>query len=127
MLIGKIWDEYRLDQAVRDRLGAPSSSILGGQGDAQNFQRGAIFAASSGTHTVFGAIFTTYQANGGATGRLGLPVGDEQAISERQRPEVHRQHHHYGPLPAPSSAGHHALLPVPHDRGRGRVDPQGIF
>ncbi|MGY2084925.1 N-acetylmuramoyl-L-alanine amidase [Blastococcus sp. SYSU DS0539] len=63
-------------------LGYPTAveaDIPGGQGRMQQFQRGAVYW--SPVHygaLVYGGIGTTWRAEGGPTGQLGLPAGDER-------------------------------------------------
>lgn len=62
-------------------LGLPTSDEYGlGATRAGRFVHGAVYwSPTTGVHEVHGAIARTYDALGGATGALGLPVSDERA------------------------------------------------
>lgn len=65
-------------------LGLPLTDVTGaGRRGSQQIvlQHGRIYSSqASGAHVVLGAVLTTYLRSGGATGKLGLPVGDEHAV-----------------------------------------------
>lgn len=80
LLVGKIWDSYRLNPSSRALLGLPVSDQINLGGAAyQRFQGGSIYRTDAGTFQVYGGIGATYQARGGHDGVLGLPTSNETA------------------------------------------------
>jgi hypothetical protein len=86
---GKYADTASLTDAfgthVKDIIGLPTSdelAVAGRPGARVNFfQNGAIYwSSSTGAHVVYGAIGGLYNANGGASGHLGLPLNDEHQV-----------------------------------------------
>ena len=80
-MVGSVWDRYRLEKPVRDALGLVSSDpfAVGSRSAGQLFQRGGLYATPTGTHMVFGGIWTAYQGAGAHGGALGAPKTGEQA------------------------------------------------
>jgi hypothetical protein len=72
-------------KAVQAVLGAPTSDETGVPGVAGasmiTFQGGTIYASGVGTHAVYGAIAAKYASVKGPAGSLGLPNGDEHAVT----------------------------------------------
>ncbi|SDC05991.1 Uncharacterized conserved protein, contains LGFP repeats [Geodermatophilus telluris] len=71
------WDERG---GAAGPLGLPTSdvrSLAGDAGVAQDFQGGSLYALTSGTVQVRGAVLARYQALGGEGGALGLPTSEE--------------------------------------------------
>jgi uncharacterized protein with LGFP repeats len=63
-------------------LGLPVTDarrLAGGAGTAQDFQSGSLYALSSGTVQVRGAVLARYRDLGAETGALGLPTGEATA------------------------------------------------
>ncbi len=63
-----------------------TGGVNGGVSTAQTYDKGVIFNVTSGSLTgrllsVKGDIYAVYAANGGATGTLGYPLGDEVLLS----------------------------------------------
>jgi lysozyme len=57
----------------------PEQPVAGGW--AQTFQRGMVATTRGhGTFPVLGQVYSRYAASGGATGALGVPVGNQQAL-----------------------------------------------
>lgn len=76
---GAIQSRYLVLQGTRSILGFPiadESTVSGGS--YQPFQKGSIYwSAATGTHQIYGAINSRYQALGGASGNLGFPTSAE--------------------------------------------------
>lgn len=62
-------------------LGASTSGVEAvGDGFRQNFSGGSIFwSEATGAHVIYGAVNAKYAEEGGPTGSLGFPTGDETA------------------------------------------------
>ena len=78
-LKGPIYDEYRAVRAGHGVLGVPTSHTVTVSSCAGcrrvDFVGGRVyFAPGLGAHALWGAVLTTYLANGGAVGSLGFPV-----------------------------------------------------
>jgi len=63
-----------------------TGGVNGGVSTAETFDRGVLFNITSGSLTgrlmsVKGDVYTVYAANGGATGTLGYPIGDEVLLA----------------------------------------------
>jgi uncharacterized protein with LGFP repeats len=67
------------------RLGLPVTDVTGtGRPGSQQavLQKARIYqSATTGTRVVLGGVLTAYLRAGGVTGRLGLPTGDEHAVT----------------------------------------------
>ena len=90
VVYGAIGNEYQAiaslgdaaGKSVKGIIGLPTSdelSVAGRPGARVNyFQNGQIYwSNTTGAHVVYGAIGGLYNANGAASGRLGLPLNDE--------------------------------------------------
>jgi GH25 family lysozyme M1 (1,4-beta-N-acetylmuramidase) len=64
------------------KLGLPlgmESPVPGGW--AQVFERGAVVSSTRGTFAVLGPVWERYRTNGGATGKLGVPVAQPKELA----------------------------------------------
>lgn len=85
---GAIGTRYAELGGVHGRLGAPlaTEQRVGEETWAQQFEHGALYyRPGAGAHPVWGAIGERYAAEGAATGGLGVPTGDEEAIGGTYR------------------------------------------
>ncbi len=86
---GSVYTEYAHMRGPAGFLGYPTSALaLTGnrRGKVQHFQHGVICLRDGlGTHEVHGALYTAYNAAGGASGSLGFPVSDVYTSGPNRR------------------------------------------
>jgi hypothetical protein len=81
----------------------PEAAVATGWG--QVFERGYVAATAEGTFAVTGPVWERYQANGGVTGALGIPVGPARIVA----PGVSEQRFAGGRVLHSAATGAHAL------------------
>jgi uncharacterized protein with LGFP repeats len=79
---GAVATAYEAAGGAAGPLGLPTGpETASGAARVQQFQSGSIWWTSTGgAHAVRGAVAAAWQADGGVTGVLGAPVGDETAV-----------------------------------------------
>ena len=85
---GLILGRYTTLQGVKSFLGWPTSDELAifksKEGRQNSFEKGVIlWSPATGAHAVPMAILKTYEANGGAIGKLGFPTGEAGVVDDK--------------------------------------------
>lgn len=83
----QIWDRYRWMGGSDSPLGRPTSDMLlasmspqGTPGTLQRFEGGSIYSSTHGAWRVYGVISQRYEGQGGTSGPLGFPKGEQSLV-----------------------------------------------
>ena len=85
---GAIAQAYWAAGGIWGRLGSPKGNeraVISGKSGARGFQQDfagglVLYSSRTGSRTVGGGLLTEYLGQGGATGRLGFPTGNERSF-----------------------------------------------